>query len=264
MSDVSDILRDRMLEPGGFERMATLSVLAHGVALGVLLFAPGMLGSRQVQSDQPIITINLGGGAAGPATGGLTALSSRPVQELKPPEEAPKREAVRPPAAKTPEMTLPDPKAKPSKTPPAPAVKQAPAEAKGRTPTRGAQPAFGNAMADTGARGQGFGLSSGGPSGSGSYLDVANFCCPAYIQQMVDRIRANWNAQAETAGEVTVKFTVQRDGSLTAIVVERPSGYAGLDINAQRAVVMTRTLNPLPGEFTNPSLTVHLNFQYQR
>jgi hypothetical protein len=36
-----------------------------------------------------------------------------------------------------------------------------------------------------------------------------------------------------------------------------------LDLAALRAVVGTRTLNPLPAPFPNPTLTVHLNFQYQ-
>jgi len=66
-------------------------------------------------------------------------------------------------------MVLPTNKtAKASKTP-APVVKQAPDDARGRTPTRGAQPAFGSAVAYTGARGQGFGLSTGGGAGSIPY-----------------------------------------------------------------------------------------------
>jgi hypothetical protein len=33
---------------------------------------------------------------------------------------------------------------------------------------------------------------------------------------------------------------------------------------AQRAVAMTRKLGPLPDAFPNPTLTVHLNFQYSQ
>jgi outer membrane biosynthesis protein TonB len=46
--------------------------------------------------------------------------------------------------------------------------------------------------------------------------------------------------------------------------VEKTSGYETLDIAARTAVVITRQLPPLPLEFPNPALTVHLNFQYQR
>lgn len=252
-----------MLEPGGFERMATLSVLAHGTAIAVLLMSPSVWKPKQAADPKSTMMITLGDGAPGPKSGGQTALGDRPVQEVKPPDAPRVREAVRPPAAKVPEMALPDPKVKPSKTV-APNVKEAPDTARGRTPTRGDQTRAGSAAADTGTRGQGFGLSTGGGSGTGSYLDVSNFCCPEYIEIMIDRIRSNWNQTAENAGEVIVKFTIYRDGSIHDVLVEKSSAYAALNLNAQRALAMTRTLPPLPAPFTNPTLTVHLNFQYQR
>src|SRR5205807_761449 len=79
-------------------------------------------------------------------------------------------------------------------------VKQAPQEAKGRVATKGAETREGSALAETGARGLGFGLSTSGGVGSGSTLDVENFCCPDYIQLMVEKIRTNWEARAEVAG----------------------------------------------------------------
>ena len=81
---------------------------------------------------------------------------------------------------------------------------------------------------------------------------------------MVEKIRANWNAQAEVAGDAVIKFTIQRDGTITAPEREKSSGYTALDINALRAVVGARQLPPLPAAFPNPTLTVHLNFQYTR
>jgi TonB family protein len=81
---------------------------------------------------------------------------------------------------------------------------------------------------------------------------------------MVNRIRANWNQQAEVAGVVIILFTIQRDGSLTNATVEKSSNYTTLDISALRAVMATRQLTPLPAGFPNPSLTVHLNFNYTR
>ncbi len=71
-------------------------------------------------------------------------------------------------------------------------MKQAPDEARGRTPTKGAQPAFGSAIADTGVRGQGFGLSTGGGrAGTGSSLEISgDFCCPEYLATMIARIRS--------------------------------------------------------------------------
>jgi TonB family protein len=61
-----------------------------------------------------------------------------------------------------------------------------------------------------------------------------------------------------------VKFRIQRDGRITEIELERSSGYAGLDLTAQRALFLTQRVTPLPSAFPDDHLTVHLRFPYQR
>ena len=187
------------------------------------------------------------------------------MQSVTPPDEPVKREAVRAPAAKTPEMTVPLPNAKTVKTTPGPTVKQAPDEARGRTPTKGKEPAFGSAIADTGVRGQGFGLSTGGGAGSGSSLEITgDFCCPEYLAIMITRIRAAWNQnQGGAHGTSLIRFTIQRDGTITTPTIFQQSGTTTLDTAALRAVLATRTLPPLPDAYSNPTLTMRLSFIYQ-
>jgi protein TonB len=261
--DVTDVLRDRMAEPAGLQRMVLLSVLAHVAATAVVLLASGTLLARPSSQPRNIMTISISGAGEGPRNGGFTAAAAQPVQAPLPSQEL-KRAPILPPAARTPEMVIPTnkPATKAAKTPPA-VVKNAPDDARGRTPTRGAQPTPGNAVAYTGARGQGFGLSTGGGAGSGSTLDVADFCCPDYIATMIDRIRSAWQQNQGATGDVLVKFTIQRSGQIVDASVEKPSGSSVLDLAALRAVLGTRSLNPLPAQFPNPTLTVHLNFQYQ-
>jgi TonB family protein len=264
VADVADVLRDRSAEPAGLDRMVVVSVLVHGLVFGGLWLAPeGWLPGRSA-APRTVMTITLGGGNGGPANGGMTSIGGRPVQAQKPPEDVKKPEPVRPPAAKTPVMTLPVPGKAPTKATPSPAVKQAPPDARGRTPTQGAETRPGSAVAETGARGQGFGLSTSGGTGGGARLDVADFCCPEYIVLMVEKIRSNWNARAEVSGETVIKFVIQRDGTIVGGEVEKQSGYTALDINALRAVVSTRQLAALPAAFPNPTLPVHLTFQYTR
>jgi TonB family protein len=130
---------------------------------------------------------------------------------------------------------------------------------------RGKELQSGSAVADTGARGQGFGgLSTGGGNGLSPTLDIGNFCCPDYIALMNTQIIGNWNQQAEVPGAVIVKTTIQRDGLLTDIALEQSSGYTALDNSARRAIEVTRRLPPLPAEYPNQTLTVHLTFQYRR
>jgi protein TonB len=261
MTEVSDILRDRMQTPAGLRRMISASVSVHLLLVALLVFGPGGILKHRGEAVRTVMTISLAGAGQGPDVGGLTPMSGRPVQTQAPPEELAKREPVRPPAAKAPEMAMPLPNARPSRA--AAAVKQAPDDARGRTPTRGAQTSEGSAVADTRVRGQGFGLSTGGGPGSGSSLDVADFCCPEYIATMMVRIRQSWQQNQGTSGQTLVKFTIQRDGTLTNAEIERPSGTSTLDLAALRAILSTRTLPPLPEAFPNPTLTVHLNFQYQ-
>jgi TonB family protein len=259
--DVTDVLRDRMQEPAGLQNMMMVSIAAHAAAFAALLLAPGVwLASQGGDVPETVMTISLGGGGEGPRSGGMTMMGGRPVQVEAPPP--PRPEPVRPPAAAAPEMTVPVPTARPVR--PSAPVKQAPDEARGRTPTKGERVEAGSAVAVTGARGEGFGLSTGGGPGVGAQLDVGNFCCPDYLVTMISRIRANWTERQNIAGLATIRFTIRRDGAIQNVVLERSSTFPIADLAAQRAVVLTRQLPPLPEGFPNPTLTVHLNFQYER
>ena len=97
--DVTDVLRDRMQEPKGLQQMVAVSITVHAALIAAAIFVPGGLLSRSQQTPATVMTISLAGGGEGPRNGGLTAIGGRPVQAVAPPEV--KREAVRPPAAKT-------------------------------------------------------------------------------------------------------------------------------------------------------------------
>ncbi len=260
MEAVSGVIADRRREPPGLRRMIGYSLALHAVvAVAIIVvsaFRPGIAAEQAV----PIMTVSLAGGP-GPRAGGLNPLGGRPVQTTVP-SSSPRREPLRPPAAKTPEMTLPArPGAKAAA--PAPPVKVAPDEARGTTPARGDVEQFGSAIAET--AGQGFGgLSTGGGSGTRGLIDEGDFCCPQYLALMQQQIQANWNSRQEVAGSAMIKFRIQRDGTITDMEVERPSGYYALDYAAQRALVATRKLPPLPPAFPGTTLTVHLMFDYMR
>jgi TonB family protein len=60
-----------------------------------------------------------------------------------------------------------------------------------------------------------------------------------------------------------MQFTITRGGTIERVQVERPSGFLALDLAAQRALLLTR-LPELPAQFPNPTLTVHMRFEYSR
>ena len=259
--EVTDVLRDRRQPPGGLQGTLTLSIAAHVVFFAAAIFAPNGLLHRSAPAT--VMTISLTGGGGGPDVGGMNSIGGRPVQQAIPPDEPKPREAIRPPAAKAPEMTVPAPNAKPAKAS-TPQVKSAPDDARGRTPTKGKEPVFGSAIADTGVRGMGFGLTTSGGVGTGSALEITgDFCCPEYLTTMAARIRAAWNQNQGARGQTIVRFTIQRDGTITNSEIFSESGNPALDLAALRAVRLTRSLSPLPDAFTNPTLTLRLSFLYQ-
>jgi TonB family protein len=257
---VSDILRDRMREPGGLKQTAVVSIALHAAAIAVIAVAPSVLPARN--TVPPIVMSISLGGTPGPRTGGQMMLGGKAIQAAQPSTEPKIARTALPAPRQEPAMVLPvpDPRLKPRTPPKTTAASKDP---KGTTGT-GAEARPGNTPVETGAKGLGFGLSSGGGGGAGGYLDVQNFCCPEYLEDMVNRIYARWNQQQQATGVVLMKYTIQRSGQITDIEVERPSGYPFLDIESQRALTNTQRLAPLPPAFPEDHLTVHLTFQYER
>jgi len=265
MDAVSSVLADRMREPPGLRKMIWYSLALHGAAVLALVLGPALLPSRGSGQPARIMTVSLTGGP-GPQAGGVNPLGGRPIQTTARLPELKRPELLKPPAAKTPAMTVPVPATKAASTSvePAPPVKFAPDEARGRVPVRGDQEQFGSAIAETAAQGFG-GLSTGGGSGTRGFIGgTSDFCCPEYLGVMQQRIQANWYSRQEVAGTAVVRFRILRDGSMADLELERSSGFYALDYAAQRAVLVTKKLPPLPSAFPESSLTVHLVFEYVR
>ena len=256
MNDTIDhLILARSREPEGLSRMLGWSIGAHIGLVVFVLYMPDSWRGQVDQEPRTVMVISLGG-APGPRAGGMTPMGGRTIQAPPPPE--PVRRAETPPAAKPPEMALPTKTVRPR-----PRVERAPPDATSRTPTTGPEPQEGPARAETKARGQGFGLTTGGGGGTGVQLDVANFCCPEYLEQMMTLVQRNWQSKHGVGGVTTMKFTIARGGAIEQVQVEGPSGFYALDLAAQRALLLTR-LPELPTQFTNPTLTVHMRFEYSR
>lgn len=251
----TDVIVARSRQTDSLQKMLVLSVAAHVAIIAAVTFGP-----RRDAQDAPreVMTISLGG-APGPRSSGMTQMGGRQVQEVKPPE--PTRRAETAPAPTRPEMTLPDPRARRT---PTTKPEKAPRDATSRTPTTGEQPNEGSARADTRIRGQGFGLSQAGGMGAGVQLDVASFCCPEYLAEMVTLIQRNWQKDQGVVGSTVVHFTIRRDGTIEGISIVQPSGFLALDTAATRALALTRQLPMLPAQYPNQTLGLRVTFEYQR
>jgi TonB family protein len=260
MDTVTEVLLDRTREAETFTQMVIVSLVAHAVLITAVAFAPGLW--RATPIDKPtVMTISLGG-APGPVQG-HNPISTKPIQEAVPEAVKPKAEA--PPALAKPEMIEPLKTAKPQ---PKAAAKPEPrkdvVQLHGSKPTQGTQVKAGSAKVETQGAAIPFGgLATGGGGAGAAYTDYQNFCCPEYLTTMVQLIQRNWQQKQGQDGTVQVKVTIQRDGTMTGIEVEQQS-TPFLNLAAQRAVVTTKQLPPLPAAFTGDHLTVHLVFQFKR
>lgn len=257
---VSGVLSERARQAEGMSRMLMLSLAAHIALVAAFWLVPAGWLSSARDSDASIMEISLGG-PEGPDTGGMTSIADRAVQAIAKPD-APKAIET-PPAAKPPEMVEPE---KIAKLLPKPRPVSKPEEkSRASKPTTGAEIKTGSARVTTGGAAIPFGgLAQGGGGAGGVTVNVQNFCCPGYLTLMIQQIRKNWNANQGAAGQAVVKFTIRRDGMLTNVELTQSSGQALLDLEARRAIHKTMQLPPLPREFTEPSLTIHLTFDYKR
>lgn len=167
---VSDILQRRKGEPDGLKATASVSFAAHAVALTALALVPSLM-PKAAEKPRVVMSISFGG-APGPNTGGMQMIGGKNIEAAQP-SVAPVLVRNPPPSVTTPKMTLPDPKQKPRTPPKTTASSKDPS---GTVRGRGFETQVGTARVETGARGQGFGLSSGGGGGDGVRTE-GDFCC---------------------------------------------------------------------------------------
>ena len=90
----------------------------------------------------------------------------------------------------------------------------------------------------------------------------------AYAQSMVSRIRVNWYEnmpqliRTGMKGVVTIRFTINRDGSITDVTILNSSAVPPYDFAAKKAIELSSPLNPLPKDFPNPYERVTCMFFY--
>ncbi len=112
-----------------------------------------------------------------------------------------------------------------------------------------------------GQAGSGWG---GGPGTGGGYFPHAY-----YIDLLRNRISSSWYSSLVAPGlkgkYVTgVHFIIGRDGRISDLQVERPSGIESLDLSARRAIENAAPFAPLPNDFSSQYLVVHFEFEWEK
>lgn len=258
---VDDVIALRSPDPDGLRKMITWSFGVHITVLVLFAVVPRDWFFRPAPKPN-VMTISLGG-TLGPRSTGMTPISARPVEQVAP---EPKRPTPVAPATPKPDvMTVPE---KPPVKPPKPEVKTTttplPTPAVPRPPTTGRAVQQGTSVAETFSKSTGAGLTVGGGGGGAQLRVDTDFCCQAYLVDVVNRISTVWRSVQPEHGTTVMTFTIMRDGSITGIVVQASSGSSLLD-RLSKATLMDGALHlqPLPAEYGPDHLTIHLSFPYQ-
>jgi outer membrane biosynthesis protein TonB len=256
MSVTIDDLRG-IRDPGGLSRVLSWSFGVHLAAVVLLVLAPKFGWIKPRQPDK-IMVIDLGG--VPDAKPGPTTIGGRPVDQAVPEPKRP--EIIQPAAQKQDVMPIPTKTAPPPKTPP----KAPPKQEQPKTPIPTKQPVTtgravttGSTRAETGVTGMSSGLQIGGGVGNINSLD--EFCCKAYLGDIENRIKRLVDFAQQERGKVIVRFTIQRNGSVTDVQIDQPATPL-LNMASQRPFVRLQ-LPPLPPEFTGPWLTLRLTLEYK-
>jgi TonB family protein len=109
------------------------------------------------------------------------------------------------------------------------------------------------------------GRPTGSPQGSGALsLEVGDFPFAWYLRTIQGKIAERWTPPpgSREGQQVVVVFEIGRDGQASNVALEKRSGNAAYDLAALRAVTDASPFPPLPAEFKEPLLRVHLGFHY--
>lgn len=223
------------------------SLLGHVVILAAIWLAPARSSS---ETPRLVMTVSLSS-APGPRVGGLTPMGGREVQ----PTPEPPKPTPRPPTPQPsrPVAALPSPKAAPARPTRAETARTAPSVPE--------PPREGSTRVETGARGQGFGLATGGNGSQSIQAEVSDFCCPAYLEIIRIAIERAWQRVPGATGSTTMRFRILRNGTIDSISMIESSRNQQIDAAAARALASVPIVPPLPQEFRENTLALRLRFE---
>ena len=98
-------------------------------------------------------------------------------------------------------------------------------------------------------------------------FDVKEMRYLAYLRRLKERIESIWIYPTDAAtrgiyGDLVIKFTIKKNGSLGAVELVRTSGYKNLDDAALRALKEAEPFWPLPDEWGMEAYTIEGHFIY--
>lgn len=267
---------DLKAEKGTFKRAVYVSLFAHFFIFILILVSPSLPRSSKKGMIHyiPMSFVSPGGGSGSGGGGRTAAKVSKPApakretlrdltvpQKVKPESEAKMRYPVEKPAREpkaSKEKKAAITKPEPTPTPDAQSEKGEEAGA-----DEGTGPGFGTGLRIGGGGGPGDGLGYGAGGG------ISNFPYTYYLQIITDRVSGNWFTALVDPGisghfQTIVFFKIHKDGQISELKIEQSSGITPLDLSALRAVRSSTPFPPLPRDYEDEYLAIHLIFEHSK
>ena len=239
---VASVLAERSRLDRGLGGGIAASLLLHGVVTAAAIFAALRVPQSTVT---PAINIRFAPipRAVAPAlrAPSVTPAVAVPANQPKPIVSAEPLPAPAAPTAKVSKGAPPSPFGRSSKKPAAAAAVAAPLPAV------------------TGTAAKAIDIPIGGSGVTG--LEGGDFPYTVYIDRMRTLIGTHWFRPPGGTGTTTVRFTIDRDGTLRDVSTETVSGNSTFDRAALRAILESSPLPPLPFGYNGTFLGVHLTFR---
>lgn len=261
-----------------FRTTLALSLLLHASLAAVFIIHPGKKAGGGMTYYVDLVQLGGGGGGGrgGPAGGGGNGGSLPAGEKREPGTEA---ALIEEKSGSVKNLTVEKEFKSPLRYPDRESRKQVEEEKmvsvvrkeRGATPAAAPTPAIPGGGLKTGISG-----GSGGPgNGSGGWGDGSGgpgggyFPHAYYVDLLRSRISSSWYNSLVAPGlrgkYVTgVYFVIRRDGAISDLRVERPSGAPSLDLSARRAIENAAPFAPLPNDFSSQYLVVHFEFEWEK
>jgi TonB family protein len=265
-----------------FKKFVYVSLSAHIILFLLIIFSPKFPNFGRKRMIHYVNFISLGGG--GSSGGGASRRSSPPAAQTS--EEltetqVPTRETLRdlttPPKLEEQSLSsLRHPVENPKRERKQPVEKKAAIQKQEPSAKKAAGNTASGSKEETG-EGSGVSLGVGSGSGSGlgfgsefaSQIGLSNFPFTYYLELLLDRISSNWLKSQVSSGTsdelfTTVYFKIYKDGKISVVEIEEKSGIGALDMAAVRAVQSAAPFPPLPYEYDEEYLAIHLRFEHKK
>lgn len=107
------------------------------------------------------------------------------------------------------------------------------------------------------------GQPSGSAQGAGAMtLNVTDFPFAWYLAAVQRKITERWEGRALQGRQPVVVFEISRNGQLGKLAIDKSSGNPYYDQQALRAISEATPFPPLPPEWSKPTLSIQLGFNF--